>query len=182
MADNNARSLRRGLVTVFTGDGKGKTTAAIGTAVRAAGCGLQVYIIFFMKGKMFSQGEVKALAQFPNIKLASFGQQAWVKKGSDNSEAREQALKALDLARKIVNAGEYDLVILDEINNALDLSLITVDAVREMMLEKPQNVDLILTGRNASADIIEIADTVTEMVNIKHAFEQGVKAREGIDY
>ncbi len=182
MADDNARRMGPGLVTVFTGNGKGKTTAAIGTAVRAAGYGLQVCIIFFMKGKMFPQGEVKALAQFPNVKLASFGQPTWVKKGCVNEEASEQALAALGLAKEIVNTGEYELVILDEINNAVDFGLIPVDMVKEMILERPQGVDLILTGRNAHADIIKIADTVTEMVNIKHAFEQGIKAREGIDY
>jgi cob(I)alamin adenosyltransferase len=160
---------RRGLVTVFTGDGKGKTTAAIGTAVRAAGYGLRVYIIFFMKGKMFSQGEVKALSQFPNINLACFGQHGWVK-------------KALDLARKIIAGDENDLVILDEINGAVDFGLIPVDDVVEMIAAKPESIDLILTGRRADSRIIQMADVVTEMVNVKHVFERGIKAREGIDY
>jgi cob(I)alamin adenosyltransferase len=173
---------RRGLVTVFTGDGKGKTTAAIGTAVRAAGYGLRVYIIFFMKGKMFSQGEVKALSQFPNINLACFGQHGWVKKGAGNMEAREQAEKALDLARKIIAGDENDLVILDEINGAVDFGLIPVDDVVEMIAAKPESIDLILTGRRADSRIIQMADVVTEMVNVKHVFERGIKAREGIDY
>jgi cob(I)alamin adenosyltransferase len=173
---------RRGLVTVFTGDGKGKTTAAIGTAVRAAGYGLRVYIIFFMKGKMFSQGEVKALSQFPNINLACFGQHGWVKKGAGNMEAREQAKKALDLARKIIAGDENDLVILDEINGAVDFGLLSINDVMEIVAEKPDRVDLILTGRHADPRIVQMADVVTEMVNVKHTFEQGVKAREGIDY
>jgi cob(I)alamin adenosyltransferase len=171
-----------GLVTVFTGDGKGKTTAAIGTAVRAAGYGLRVYIIFFMKGKMFSQGEVKALEHFPNIKLASFGQQSWVKKGAVNQETREQATRALDLARKIVSGNEYDLVIMDEINGAVDFGLVPVESVMEIIGAKPDNVDLILTGRHADDRIVQMADVVTKMVNVKHAFERGIKAREGIDY
>jgi cob(I)alamin adenosyltransferase len=170
------------LITIFTGDGKGKTTAAIGTAVRAAGYGLRVYIILFMKGKMFSQGEVKALEQFPNIKVACFGQQSWIKKGSINQDAREQARKALGLARNVVSAGDSDLIILDEINGAVDFGLVPLGEVIEIVAGKPDNVDLILTGRHADARIIQMADIVTEMVNIKHAFEQGIKAREGFDY
>jgi cob(I)alamin adenosyltransferase len=173
---------RRGLITVFMGDGKGKTTAAIGTAVRAAGYGLRVYIVFFMKGKMFSQGEVKFLGQFPYIKMATFGQRTWIKKGSVSEEAREQARAALDLARKIVADGENDLVILDEINGAVDFGLVPVKAVMEIALGKPHNVDLILTGRHADASLVQMADVVTEMVNVKHAFKRGIKAREGFDY
>jgi cob(I)alamin adenosyltransferase len=179
---DTAQKPRRGLITVFTGDGKGKTTAAIGTAVRAAGYGLRVYIIFFMKGKMFSQGEVKALAQFPNIKIACFGHQGWVKKKPVNKEAREQAMQALNLAREIIAGNENDLVILDEINCAVDFGLIPVDDVVKMAAGKPEGVDLILTGRHADVKIIQMADVVTEMVNVKHAFERGTKAREGIDY
>ena len=181
-ASDTAQRPRKGLITVFTGDGKGKTTAAIGTAVRAAGYGLRVYIIFFMKGKMFSQGEVKALAQFPNIKLVCFGHQGWVKKKPANKEAREQAVKALNLAREVIAGNENDLVILDEINCAVDFGLIPVNDVTAMAASKPDSVDLILTGRHADARIVQMADVVTEMVNVKHAFERGIRAREGIDY
>ena len=177
-----AQEPRRGLITVFTGDGKGKTTAAIGTAVRAAGYGLRVYIIFFMKGKMFSQGEALALGKFPNIKLACFGHQGWVKKNTANQEAKEQAVNAMNLARKIIAGNENDLVILDEINGAVDFGLIPVDDVVKMVAEKPESVDLILTGRHADARVIQLADVVTEMLNVKHAFDSGVKARQGIDY
>jgi len=181
-ASDTAGEPRRGLVTVFTGDGKGKTTAAIGTAVRAAGYGLRVYIIFFMKGKMFSQGEVKALSQFPNINLACFGQHGWVKKGAVNAEASAQARKALETAGKAIGSGDYDLVIMDEVNGAVDFGLIPVDDVVEMIAAKPESIDLILTGRRADSQIIQMADVVTEMVNVKHVFERGIKAREGIDY
>ena len=173
---------RKGLVTVFTGDGKGKTTAAIGTAVRAAGYGLRVFIVFFLKGKMFSQGEARALEGFPNIKTASFGQNGWVKKDTVNREASDQAMKALETAAKVLEHGEYDLVILDEVNGAVDFGLIPVEDVVAMMAGKPEGVDLILTGRHADKRIIQMADVVTEMVNVKHAFDCGVKAREGIDY
>jgi cob(I)alamin adenosyltransferase len=173
---------RRGFISVFTGDGKGKTTAAIGTAVRAAGYGLRVYIVFFMKGKMFSQGEVKALAHFPNIELESFGQQHWLNKGDQNEEAIQQATRALELSRNIVVRGEHDLVILDEVNCAIDFGLISVDSVIEVMDEKPEWVDLILTGRHAHTRVVQMADIVTEMKSIKHTFEKGIFAREGIDY
>jgi cob(I)alamin adenosyltransferase len=173
---------RQGLVTVFTGDGKGKTTAAIGTAVRAAGYGLRVFIVFFLKGNMFTQGEANALAKFPNVETASFGTSAWVLKGSVNPEAASQSAKALESAEKALTGGKYDLVILDEINGALDFGLITLEKVVELIVSRPPNVDLILTGRHADPAIIKIADVVTEMVNIKHAFDRGVLAREGFDY
>jgi cob(I)alamin adenosyltransferase len=173
---------RKGLVTVFTGDGKGKTTAAIGTAVRAAGYGLRVFIVFFLKGKMFSQGEALALEIFPGIKTASFGASGWIKKGAVNAEASAQALKALETAGKAIASGEYDLVIMDEVNGAVDFGLISVEDVIKVITARPDSIDVILTGRHADSRIIEMADVVTEMVNVKHAFERGIKAREGIDY
>jgi cob(I)alamin adenosyltransferase len=173
---------RVGLVTVFTGEGKGKTTAAIGTAVRAAGYGLRVFIVFFFKGKMFTQGEVKALASLPSVKTASFGTSSWVKKGAATTEAIEQARKALEAGMKAVTGGQYDVVILDEIDSAADFGLIKVEDVEKLIYSRPAGVDLILTGRGASKKIIDMADTVTEMVNVKHAYDKGIPAREGIDY
>ncbi|RJO62504.1 MAG: cob(I)alamin adenolsyltransferase [Dehalococcoidia bacterium] len=173
---------RKGLVTIFTGDGKGKTTAAIGTAVRAAGYGLRVYIVFFLKGKMFSQGEALSLERFPNIKTVSFGANSWIKKGAVNAQARTQAAKALKAASKAMDSGDYDLVIMDEVNGAVDFGLIPLEDVIEVVTARPESVDLLLTGRHADARIIQMADVVTEMVNVKHAFERGVKAREGIDF
>jgi cob(I)alamin adenosyltransferase len=173
---------RQGLVTVFTGNGKGKTTAAIGTAVRAAGYGHRVFIVFFLKGKMFTQGEVQALAKFPNVETASFGTSAWVIKGTADPEASSQSAKALESARNALASGKYDLVILDEINGALDFGLVTLEDVIDLIASRPPNVDLILTGRGADPAVIEAADVVTEMVNVKHAFERGVPAREGFDY
>lgn len=181
-ASDAARKPRSGLVTVFTGDGKGKTTAAIGTAVRAAGYGLRVFIVFFLKGKMFSQGEALSLERFPNIKTVSFGADRWIKKGAVNTQTRMQAAKALEAASRAIASGDYDLVIMDEVNGAADFGLIPVEGVIEIVAARPGNVDLILTGRHADARIIKMADVVTEMVNVKHAFERGIKAREGIDY
>lgn len=181
-ASDTAQRPRKGLITVFTGDGKGKTTAAIGTAVRAAGYGLRVFIVFFLKGKMFSQGEALALERFPNIETASFGASTWIKKGAVDAEANAQAFKALETAGRAMASGDYSLVIMDEVNGAVDFGLIPVNDLVKMVAGKPDNVDLILTGRHADARIVQMADVVTEMVNVKHAFERGIGAREGIDY
>jgi cob(I)alamin adenosyltransferase len=171
-----------GLVTVFTGEGKGKTSAAIGTAVRAAGYGLRVFVVFFFKGKMFTQGEVTSLASLPSVKTAGFGTSTWVRKGAATAEAVEQAHKALEAGVKAVTGGQYDVVILDEINSAADFGLIKVEDVEQLISSRPSGVDLILTGRGASKKIIDMADTVTEMVNVKHAYDKGIPARGGIDY
>ncbi len=181
-SSSQAKPARVGLVTIFTGDGKGKTTAAIGTAVRAAGHGLRVFIVFFFKGKMFAQGEVKSLSQLPGVTTVSFGTTEWVKKGITNSEANAQAKKALEAAQSAVSSGRYDLVIMDEINSALDFGLIALDDVLGLIQSRPSHIDLILTGRNADKRVIDKADVVTEMVKVKHAYDCGVSAREGIDY
>ena len=173
---------RTGLVTVFTGDGKGKTTAAIGTAVRAVGYGLSVYIVFFLKGRMFSQGEVRALSHLPGVTTESYGTTEWVIKGRTSNDANKQAAKALAAASKAVSSGNFDLVIMDEINGALDFGLIPLNEVVKLISSRPASVDLILTGRHANNKIVEMADIVTEMVNVKHAYDRGVAAREGIDY
>jgi cob(I)alamin adenosyltransferase len=167
---------------VFTGDGKGKTTAAVGTAVRAAGCGLRVLIVFFLKGKMFSHGEVVALSRIPGIETVSYGVSRWIKKGVSDSEASNQAQQALEASARAVKGGNYDLVVMDEVNAAVDFGLVPVKDVMEVISIRPENVDIILTGRQADPCIIMAADIVTEMVNSKHAFERGVEAREGIDY
>ena len=173
---------KQGLVSIFTGDGKGKTTAATGTAVRAAGHGLKVFIIFFMKGKDFVHGEVNALTKIPNITLASFGQEGWVDKENIKPEDKEQARLALVTAREAVLSGKYDLVILDEVNIALDYKLIELNEMVKLIKDKPRNVELILTGRYADPRLVQMADLVTEMLMIKHPFSRGIKARRGIDY
>ena len=173
---------RTGLVTVFTGDGKGKTTAAIGTIVRAAGYGIKVGVIFFLKGKMFSQGEVSVLKNLPTVTVFNFGIEQWLKKGQFDLSATQQARQALAKASEIIKSGDYELVVLDEINGAVDFGLISVSDVLSVLANRPKALDLILTGRNADAGIIEIADVVTEMNSIKHAFERGITARLGIDY
>ncbi len=171
----------KGLVQVFTGNGKGKTTAALGTVLRAAGHGLKIFIVFFMKGK-YPYGEFSTLPKLPNVEVASFGLRCLIDPAKINPEEIEQAKLALSTARKAMLSGKYDLVVLDEVNVAVYFKLIELDEVIRLINDKPQNVELILTGRYAEARLIELADLVTEMVKLKHPYDSGVQARKGIEY
>jgi cob(I)alamin adenosyltransferase len=172
----------KGLVQVFTGSGKGKTTAALGTVLRAAGHGLKIFVVFFIKGK-YPHGEFNTLSRLPNVKVASFGLRQFIYKNQEtNPEEKAQAKAALEAAREAINSGEYDLVVLDEINVALYFKLIELEDILQLIKGKPSHVELILTGRNADARLIETADLVTEMVKIKHPYDNGVKARKGIEF
>ena len=170
-----------GLVHVFTGDGKGKTSAALGIALRAAGHGLRTHITFFMKGD-YPYGEQKTLALLPNISVARFGSLEFVDPANVKPEEKEQARLALENAQKAVHSGRFDLVILDEVNVAAAWNLIDVKDVMRLIKEKPENVELILTGRYADKDVIAIAVLVTEMREIKHPYKKGIPSRKGIDY
>jgi cob(I)alamin adenosyltransferase len=177
-----ASKLTRGLVQVFTGNGKGKTTAAVGTITRAAGHGLKICLVSFMKGK-YAYGEYKALAQFPNVTIEQFGLRKITEPDKIKAEEKEQAAAAaLEAARRAVTSGAYDLVVLDEVNVALAYDLIPREEVLKLIKDKPPRVELILTGRYADNKIIEAADLVTEMVKVKHPFDAGIKARRGIEY
>jgi cob(I)alamin adenosyltransferase len=171
----------KGLVQVFTGNGKGKTTAALGTILRAAGHGLRVFIVYFMKGN-YNYGEFSILSKLPNVGMASFGFRHLTDPTNIKPEEVEQAGLALAAAHEAVLSGNYDLVVLDEVNVALGFNLIKLDEVVKLIKDKPSNVELILTGRYADTKLIELADLVTEMVKIKHPFDKGIKARKGIEY
>ncbi len=171
----------QGLVQVFTGNGKGKTSAALGAVLRAVGHGLKVYIVFFMKGK-YPYGEFSTLPKLPNVDVASFGLRCLINPADINPEEIEQAKLALSAARKAMLSGNYDMVVLDEVNIALYFKLIELDEVVRLIGDKPRNVELVLTGRYADAKLIELADLVTEMVKLKHPYDKGVKARKGIEY
>ncbi len=173
--------IERGLVQVYTGNGKGKTSAAFGLALRAAGRGLKVYIIQFIKGG-FDYGELYVIDILPNITLKAFGRGKFITAKPPEKEDVELAEQALSLAREVVNGGEYDVVILDEINVALNLNLINLEETLELIEKKPHHVELVLTGRYAPSQIIEVADLVTEMREIKHPFKKGFEARKGIEY
>jgi cob(I)alamin adenosyltransferase len=171
----------KGLVQIFTGNGKGKTTAALGTAIRAAGHGLKVSIVFFMKGD-YAYGEYHTLSQLPNVEIASFGSRKLIDPAHIKPEEKEQARLAMSKAREAVTSGRYDLVVLDEVNVALGWNLIEAEEVVRLINDKPPHVELILTGRYADNRLLEMADLVTEMVKIKHPFDKGIKARKGIEY
>jgi cob(I)alamin adenosyltransferase len=171
----------RGLVQVFTGNGKGKTTAALGTVLRAAGHGRKIFIVFFMKGD-YAYGEFDALLKLPNVEIFKSGFRQFTDPLNIKKEEREEAVSALAAARRAVNSGKYDLVVLDEVNVALEYKLIKLDDVIRLIKEKPPRVEIIMTGRYADNRLLEIADLVTEMVKVKHPFDKGIKARKGIEY
>jgi cob(I)alamin adenosyltransferase len=169
----------RGYVHVYTGDGKGKTTAAIGLAVRAAGAGLKVYIAQFIK--MGDYSEIKSLKRFSDlITIEQYGLGRFI--GSTPSK-RDIAIarKGLEMAKNVMASGAVDLVILEEANVAAKFGLFPVQALVKLIIEKPENIELVITGRGASPRVIKVADLVTEMKMIKHYYEKGIQARVGIE-
>jgi len=173
------RILKKGYVQVYTGNGKGKTTAAIGLAVRAAGCGMKVLIAQFMK--LQECGEVKALERFSDlITLKKYGQISFIRKKPVRKDI-ELAKKGLEEIKQMLSSGQYDLVILDEINIAEFFKLISIDEIITLIETKPRHVELVLTGRKTDPKIIEKADLVTEMHEIKHYYARGIRARKGIE-
>jgi len=173
--------LEKGLVQVYTGEGKGKTSAAFGSALRAVGRGLKVYVIQFIKGG-FDYGELYIAERLPNLKLAAFGRGRFITEAPPSQKDVQLARDAFDLAKKVVDSGEYDIVILDEVNVVLNLKMIDIDEVVKLIKNKPKHVELILTGRYAPAQIMEVADLVTEMREVKHPYARGVPPRKGIEY
>jgi cob(I)alamin adenosyltransferase len=169
----------KGFVQLYFGNGKGKTTAAMGLALRAAGCGLQVYIAQFVKGLKYS--ELISLSKLrDNITVKQYGRGCFIKREATKKDV-DAALKGLAEVKKIVASGKYDVVILDEITIAEYFKLLSVEDILDLIALKPQNMELILTGRKADSRIIEAADLVTEMVEIKHYYNKGIEAREGIE-
>ncbi len=171
--------MKKGYVQVYTGNGKGKTTAAIGLSIRAVGAGLKVFIGQFVKGMHYS--ELDSLRKYEGfITVKQFGRDCFIFH-DPRPEDIQCACDGLREAREIVMGGEYDLVVLDEINIALFYKLFSVEDVLDIIKNKPSHVELVLTGRYAPEEIIEAADLVTEMREIKHYYQQGVNARTGIE-
>ena len=173
--------IEKGLVQVYTGNGKGKTTCALGLTVRAAGNGIPVAIVQFLKGWDF-YGEIKGLSYLPGVTLERTGRAEFVRKTGPLPEDYEEARRGLAKAREFIMDETHELVILDEINVALNYGLISVRDVLEVIKNRPEGVEVVLTGRNAPEKILEAADLVTEMQEIKHPFQAGIKARKGIEY
>lgn len=181
IAETLAR-FHRGLILVYTGDGKGKTTAAVGQALRTVGHGNKVLMIQFMKGKKY--GEVLAAEKYLAGMLTTIqcGLDSFVMKDNPAPVDVELARQGLNLAKKAITSGDYQMVILDEINVALDFRLVPMEDVIEVIKTKPASLDLVLTGRYAPAEVTELADMVSEVREIKHHYAQGTKERAGIEY
>jgi len=175
------KGLKKGLVQVYTGDGKGKTTAALGLALRALGHGFSVYMIQFLKGSK-ATGEFKMAKRFsPNLIIKPMGRSVFVNAKRPAKIDRDLAKKALDLAREIIMGGDYDIVILDEVNVAVHMGLIPIEHLLDLIQQKPSHVELVLTGRYAKPQIIDRADLVTEMRNARHYYDKGISGRKGIE-
>ena len=173
--------LKKGLTQVYTGDGKGKTTAALGLALRALGWNKKVCMIQFVKGGK-RLGEIEITKnQIPQFSIHQFSKNNKIILRPTEKD-KEIAVKTLEFAKKIINSKKYDIVILDEINPAIKLKLIDVKEVLKIIREKPKNLELILTGRNADKKIIAASDLVTEMKLIKHPYYKKIPARKGIEY
>jgi len=169
----------KGYIQVYTGNGKGKTTAALGLALRAAGAGFKVYIAQFVKGMKYS--ELNILPRFSdNITLKQYGRDCFIKR-EPTKEDIQAAQEGLKEVKEIMCSGEYQMIILDEANIATYFNLFSVDDLLDFMREKPKGVELVITGRKADTRVIEAADLVTEMKEIKHYYQKGVEARSGIE-
>lgn len=175
--------MRQGLLLINTGPGKGKTTAALGTAMRAAGNGMRVLILQFIKGS-WHYGELDAAQTLgPNFVLRQMGR-GFVKVGGAETDPEDLRLvqDAWDEARQAISSCDWDMVVLDEINYAISYGMLDPAVVAEALRNRPPLVHVILTGRNAHPLLVELADTVTEMREVKHAYQKGIQAQRGIEY
>jgi cob(I)alamin adenosyltransferase len=180
-----SKTEERGIVLVNTGDGKGKSTAGFGLAIRAAGCGQKVGLVQFIKGT-WKTGEAEALKRFPEIRHVVSGE-GFTWNTQDKAKDIEAARRGWNIAVEMIEASrgdnpEYSLVILDELNIALSYGYLPVDEVVQAIVNKPRELSICITGRGAPPELINVADTVTEMKPIKHAFDAGILARRGIEY
>ncbi len=168
----------KGYIQVYTGNGKGKTTAAIGLAIRAAAAGKKVFIAQFVKGMHYS--ELDILNSIPNIQLKQFGRGCFIYSKPEKEDI-DAALKGLAECEKILKNGEFDIVILDEANIALYYNLFSFDEFKKVIQNRAEHIEVIITGRYAPQELIDLADLVTEMKEIKHYYTQGIEARVGIE-
>jgi cob(I)alamin adenosyltransferase len=175
---------RVGLVVVLTGYGKGKTSSALGMVVRACGHGMKVCMIQFMKGDIFT-GEWEAVKKIDcDVEIVPTGMGFCGIQGNPYPHPvhRDAAQRALALAKERVNSGKYDLIVLDEINNAIHLNLVDIEQVVDIVRNKPPLLHLVLTGRDAAPEVIELADTVSEVREITHAYRKGIEPQPGVDF
>lgn len=167
-------------VQLYTGDGKGKTTAAFGLALRAAGHGKRVFIAQFMKGRMY--GELQAVSAIPNIAVVQFGWEACIRREDVSEFHIQRTRQGLDSCNERAKCGRYDVLVLDEILVAQWFGLVGLEDLAGFIARHRHHAELVLTGRRAAPELVELADLVTEMACVKHPFDSGVPAREGIEY
>ena len=173
-----------GLIQVYTGNGKGKTTAALGAGLRGVGHGLRVHMIQFLKGgdNFSPYGEIRALAQIPQFTVEQFGPSHFIRPDAITNEDKEIVQRGLDRAKDVLFSGNYDLVILDEINVVLHFGMVQISEILALLDNKADDTEVILTGRGAPPELIERADLVSRIELVKHPFERGITARQGIEY
>ena len=167
-----------GKIHIYTGEGKGKTTAALGLAMRAAGAGFKVYLIQFLKGQ--ADSELKSLKKIKNIFIKKFGERSFIHKVGTPKD-KIAALAAFNFSKKIIKSKKFNLVILDEIFLAIFFKLIAAADIVKLIKNKPAGLELVLTGRRAPKELIKLADYVTEMKEVKHPYQNGVLSRRGIE-
>jgi cob(I)alamin adenosyltransferase len=167
------------MIQVYTGTGKGKTTAALGLCLRAAGAGMRIYVCQFIKGRAYS--ELSSLKKFRNIKVEQFGRGCFIRKSPGKTDIT-LAEKGLEKINKIINDNEFDLIVLDEANVALDLGLLKTKRIVDILKAAPKKTEIVLTGRNAPKEIIRLADLVSYIKEVKHYYRRGVKCRRGIEF
>ncbi len=170
----------KGYVQVYTGNGKGKTTAALGLAVRAVGAGMKVFIGQFVKGMHYSELDV-INSDLENITMRQYGRDCFII-NEPTPEDKEAAQDGFGRIRQIVGAGKHELVILDELNIAIYYGLISIDEVLRLIKDKPSHVELVITGRYAPDELLKVVDLVTEMKEVRHYYQNGVQARKGIEF
>jgi cob(I)alamin adenosyltransferase len=170
-----------GYLHVYTGDGKGKTTAALGLGMRAAGHGLKVVMVQFLKGQI-NYGELESAKRIPGFEIRQFGRAEFVDRKNPAKVDVELAKDGLKFAQGVLAEGSADLLILDELNTAIDWGLVTLSDAVDMLRARPDGMEIVVTGRYAAREIIQMADLVTEMKEVQHPFQKGVLGREGIEF
>jgi cob(I)alamin adenosyltransferase len=183
MTDTSPEISRRGLILINTGPGKGKTTAALGTAFRAAGNGMRVLILQFLKGS-WHYGELDSAKLLGEDFVIKQMGQGFVKIGGGETDPADLKMveDAWDESAAAILSGDWDLIVLDEINYAISYKMLEAEKVAEVLRRKPEMLHVILTGRNAHPTLVELADTVTEMREVKHAYQKGILAQKGIEF
>jgi cob(I)alamin adenosyltransferase len=173
-------SFEKGYIHTYTGSGKGKTTAALGLGLRAAGAGYKVYMIQFMKGRRYS--ELESIEKIQNFDVIQYGRDEFVSKENPENIDINLAQEGFAHAQETIKKEKYDMIILDEINVAIDFNLINLKDLLNLIKNKPEKLEIILTGRYSHPEIIKISDIVTEMLEIKHPYQKGIIARKGVDF